>query len=192
MINLFPEIGGAAIASRIRPERRNIWKVVIGVFTVFTILTLYAFEVRWFNSTFEARSLILRSLGIGVLIGGIIAWQLLKHMDAGLEKVQIAIFIISLIALSMPLFGSLSNRLLSFQPIQMEPVEYVKTDVYGASRFGTIEGQVKADGYYTFIIRKDKIERIKTREALFLTHKRSDIVNLPVKKGFWAYEFVFL
>ena len=66
----------------------------------------------------------------------------------------------------MPLFASLSNRLLDFKPLELREVEFFEEVPFYASRYGIMEGeQIKPSGYYSFFFHEARLERIKNRSA---------------------------
>ncbi len=162
---------------------------ILGTLVIFLVAFLYAFEVKYFSNTFEAESLIWRSLAVGLLAGIIAGYFFSKPFNDGLEKLKLYIFSIVIALLLFPLLGSLSNRLLSFSPKQKIEVQLQSQEAYLQSRFGRVKTKKKKDGIFLFFVKDQKIERVKTKEILFPNSKQGDRVYIVTKKGFWGYEY---
>ncbi len=166
---------------------------VIGAAVLFSIITLYAFEVPWFSNTFNIKWLVGIALGIGLLCGIGLGWKMSRYGDEEMEKVAYVGLSLFVCLGVLPLFLSLSNRLLSPFPVVKEKVEFVKASAYIGSRFGVHKGQSsKEDGFHIFFIRNNRIERIKTRHKIFLGVSKGTIVELPIQRGLIGFEFVKL
>lgn len=162
---------------------------ILGTLVIFLVAFLYAFEVKYFSNTFEIKSLIIRSLIVGLLVGVSAGFYFSKRFNDGLEKLKIFIFFIVISLLLSPLLGSLSNRILSFSPKQKIEVELQSQEAYLQSRFGRVKTKNKKDGIFLFFVKDQNIERVKTKEILFPNAKKGDRVNIVIKKGFWGYEY---
>ena len=166
---------------------------VYGAILLFSVITLYAFEVPWFSNTFNIQWLVGIALGIGLICGAVLGWKMSKHGEEEMEKVAYVGLSLFVCLGVMPLFLSLSNRLLSPFPVVKEKVEFVKSSAYIGSRFGVHKGQSsKEDGFHIFFIRNNRIERIKTRHNPFVGISKGTTVELPVKRGLLGFEFVKL
>ncbi len=170
----------------------TIYLFYLGIFVLILVLfVLYGFEITHFNRTFQARQMALWSLVVGISLGLLISLRFIKTAEDVTEKVQIILIFTIGIATFMPLFASLSNRLLSFHDTKAIPVEFVESEAYVSGRFGLIEGEnIKPNGYRTYFYRDSKLQRVLTEEPLFPDAERGDTVNLSVKKGLWGIEFV--
>ena len=162
---------------------------ILGALSIFLVAFLYAFEVKYISNTFEVKSLILRSLLVGTLVGVAAGYFFSKSFNDGLEKLKLYIFFVVISLLLFPLLGSLSNRLLSFSPKQKIEVELQSQEAYLQSRFGRVKTKKKKDGIFLFFVKDQKIERVKTKEVLFPESKKGDRVYIVTKKGFWGYEY---
>lgn len=162
---------------------------ILGTLVIFLVAFLYAFEVKYFSNTFEAKSMIWRSLAVGVIAGIIAGYFFSKPFNDGLEKLKLYIFSIVISLLLFPLLGSLSNRILSFSPKQKIEVELQSQEAYLQSRFGRVKTKKKKDGIFLFFVKDQKFERVKTKEVLFPDSKKGDRVSIVTKKGFWGYEY---
>ncbi|MFK7774702.1 MAG: hypothetical protein AB8F94_21365 [Saprospiraceae bacterium] len=162
---------------------------ILGALSIFLVAFLYAFEVKYFSNTFEGKSLILRSLIVGTLVGIAAGYFFSKQFHDSLEKLKLYIFFIVIALLVFPLLGSLSNRLLSFSSKQKTEVELQSQEAYLQSRFGRVKTKNKKDGIFLFFVKDQKIHRVKTKEILFPGSKKGDRVYIVTKKGLWGYEY---
>lgn len=173
-------------------EKLSTKEYITGISIMILILGsifLYAFEIKHFNNTFGVKSLVIRSLLFGAMIGIGLGHYLSREISDSLERMKIYIFCTVLTAIFMPLLGGLSNRYLSFEEPQAIEVELFDQKVFGQSRFGNVKGQVNKDGYYIFIIKDQKIERLKTKNLVFLEAEKGGMIPIQVKEGFWGYDF---
>ena len=161
----------------------------LGAGIIFLVAFLYAFEVKHFSNTFEIKSLITRSLIVGLLVGIIAGYFFSKQFNDGLEKLKSYFFFIVISLLLFPLLGSLSNRILSFSSKQKTEVEFQSQAGYIQSRFGNINTKKDQDGIFLFFVKDQKIVRVKTKKFLFPDSKKGDRVHIVTKKGFWGYEY---
>ncbi len=157
------------------------------------LIVLYVLEFPFFSNTFGVKSLVLGSMLVGAMIGYLVAVQFQKKEYDLTERIQLFVFSMVLCAVFAPLFGSLSNRLLGSQIVQMHPFEFVEEVPYAQDRFGFMfDEEVKPDGYAVFFLRKGNPERVKTLESLFSEKERGEQIELPIKRGLWGFEYVDL
>ncbi|MEM6963762.1 MAG: hypothetical protein AAF573_03285 [Bacteroidota bacterium] len=164
---------------------------IVAILLVFGGIVLYVIEFRHFSNTFGVKSLILWALLLGAIIGIGLGYYFSKEISDSLERLKIYIFCTVLTTLLMPLLGGLSNRYFSLEKPKTINVELFDQKVFGQSRFGNVEGQIQKDGYYLFIVKDQKIERLKTKDLVFLDAQKGDTIAIQVKKGFWGYD-IFL
>ena len=160
---------------------------ILGTLFVLGCIVLYGFEFKHFSNTFGVKKLVLWSLAIGAIAGGILAYFVTKSYDDLLEKFQVYVFFVILTALLSPLVGSLSNRWLSFAEKEKIEVELVSQSTYTKSRFGNVK--TKKDGYFIFFVKGNKIERVKTKELFFPNVQAGDAISIFTRKGFWGFEY---
>ena len=161
------------------------------VFLLFGVIVLYSFELIHFSNTFRVKRLLLVALVLGLFTGTLAAVHYQKQFKEQMEKVVISVICVLVAVGVFPLLISLSNRLLTIKEPRREVVELFKEEPFGESRFGIIKGQpIKADGYYIFFIRDGQLERIKSKVPRFTGVEEGSIVELPIKKGLWGFEYV--
>jgi len=180
---------------RIKLKRHEYIRAIIIGFCVFAMLVIIAFEIKHFNNTFNVQSLVIASL-VFAIIGGVILSYILTKDQPEMElltKLQIWVAVIVLSMVVMPPMANLTNRLLTFRSIQEVPVEYIKSDAFFSSRFGQLQGeQMDVSGYHIFIIKDGNLKRIKTKTDPYEGVENGTQILLPVRKGFFGYDYVVL
>ena len=155
------------------------------------LVVLYVFELPYFHNTFSAINLVLWSLCLGLILGAFLAHRFSDSAQDLTEMIQIYVFFIVMCMIFMPLFGSLSNRLLDDERVELREVEFVDEVPFYSSRYGVLKGeQLEPTGYYCFFYHEAHLERIKSDRALFFEKKRGDNVEIFIKKGFWGFEYM--
>lgn len=160
--------------------------------TFILLIVLYVFEFKYFNLALGIKPLILGALLFGLLLGLFLGYRFRKSGTDLTERVQIYVFFVFLCVIFMPLFASLSNRLLSFNAIHQEEVEFVEQNASYSSRMGVIKGEhIKPNNYHSFFYRDNQLYRVKTKSPLFSPdQERGDRVSISVQKGLWGIEWV--
>ena len=191
MLDLISYLTGGS--NRIKLKKHEYLKAGFWAFVLLGVVVLYALEIKYFNNTFEIGQLAKRAILVGAVLGGLACGVMIRRnpeMEL-LLKFQLSTGILILAMLLMPLVASLTNRLLSFKSFQEVPVEVVKIEGFYSSRFGFEEGVMpEPDGYHIFFLHNGVLQRLKHKTNPFPTAKEGDQVNLPMKKGFWGYEYV--
>ena len=155
------------------------------------LIVLYVLEFKYFHNTFATSVLVFYSLLVGLIVGLILAYLFRASATDLTETVQIYVFFVSMCMIFMPLFGSLTNRLLDVSPLELREVEFVEEMPFYSSRYGLLEGEkMEPSGYYSFFYHEARLERIKTDRPLFFESKRGDNVEIFVKRGFWGFEYM--
>ena len=155
------------------------------------LIALYVLEFDWFNRTFHAKTLVLVSIIAGALLGLGLGYRFREKGEDLTGRVQIYVFFTVLCALFMPLFASLSNRLLSPYPEREVPVEFIGEEGYYANRFGLVKGEMpEPTGYYLFFYHEGELHRITNDRPLFPDQERGDTVRLNMRKGLWGVRYV--
>ncbi len=152
-------------------------------------LFLYGFEFKHLSNTFEGKSLVIRSLIAGAIIGTVIAYFFARKLTDTLDQFKMYTFFVILSIVFAPLFGSLSNRWLTSSPKEKVEVELETQEAYIKSRFGNVRS--KRDGIFLFFYKDKKLERVKTKRTLFPDSKKGDFVTINLQKGFWGYDVFY-
>lgn len=172
-------------------NNRSFWTALAVALGLLGLVTLYVLEFRYFDRTLHVGSLIGWSVTVGVLLGSALAYRFREKAGDLTERIQLFVFFIVLSALFMPLFGSLTNRLLSWRETRNVAVEFIDQEARYASRFGLMEEEkATPNQFFIFFYKGDELYRIKSDEPLFATAERGDTVPLPMKRGLWGYEVV--
>jgi len=186
MLEIPTPFGGG---NRIKLTAKEYIQAFLVVFLFIGSLFLYGFEFRHLSNTFEAKSLVIRSLIIGGIVGAIVAYFFAKNLKDPLDQFKVYTFFVILSIVFAPLYGSLSNRLLTFSPKEKVEVELETQEAFIKSRFGNVES--KRDGIFLFFYKNKKLERVKTKQHLFSNSKKGDVVTIKTQKGFWGYEVFY-
>jgi hypothetical protein len=168
------------------------WLAAFSTLLFFGVIVLYALEVGWIHRTLQGNLLVrygaLVGLLLGLPIGAIMAWKAKYAAD------RAPFFFAGLLGCLVlgPLSGSLSNRLpAADQPIVNTTVEVHLEEAYYSLRFGKIKGaRPKPDGYRAYFYYQDQLTKVQVTEPLFPGKRRGDEAILPLKTGFWGFEFV--
>lgn len=165
-------------------------KLLLLAVVLVAIPALYTFEINYLNRTLHAGRMMTVAFLIGLTIGILVGYRLQRKLADAVAKMRTYAACIILSALTLPLFVSLSNRLLSFRSTQRIQVEFVEESPRFANRFGAFENAIQPTSYSTFFYKNSELLKIQTSESLFPSAKRGDLVILPLKKGRWGFEFV--
>lgn len=172
---------------------KTILAVVGGILFIFSLIFLIASEIRWFENTFDSVRMAAYAAILGFLIGAGVAYRVAKKLSDSLDKVRATLAILIVLSILFPLAASITNRLLSSNPVHQEEVVLFKEIPYYSGRFGLPpKDQLQWTGYYIFVVRNDKIERLTAQKAHFLPEMAGQNVQIPIKKGFWGYDIAFL
>ncbi len=173
----------------------NFLKGIILLAVVAAIIYGYSVEVPYFTNTFGIRFLIFRA----VLLGGFLGWFANRFVyrqkgDDMTDRIQIALFFIVPSMIIAPLLALFTNHILSKKTeVHFEKVVFLKEIPLKMARFGVNKDALKnVDAVYTYFIRSEKQERIRSKHLLFKDIQEGSEVELPIKKGFWGFEFVEL
>lgn len=160
------------------------------VFALVGLIALYVLEFHWFQNTLNAKRLIWISLGVGFFISLGLAYLLTKNTKDSYDRLRISLMIIFIITLFSPLFGSLTNRILSFQETENQDVVFFAEK--RVSDFKLVDEEKSRKGYFVFFIRNGKTERAKSSNRLFKNIEKGTSIELPIKKGLLGFEIVCL
>jgi len=169
----------------------NKLQAALAVLVFFGLILLYVFEFQYFNRTLGVKRLVLGSVLIGLVLGGLAGLRWSRRGKDLTERLQRFFIPFLLIPLFMPLFGSLSNRLLSFRSYRTAPVEFVKEEGRYSDRYGAIRDQpIEPNRYYLFFYYRDEMYRVQYGESRFSNFQRGDTIQLRMKTGLWGAKIV--
>ena len=175
--------------NRIILTKKQYLQAFLGLFFFLGLIFLYAFEMTHLSNTFEAKGLVIRSLIVGALVGGLLGYFFSKKLTDTLDTFKMYTFFVILSIVFAPLFVSLSNRWLTFSPKEKIEVELETQAAYIKSRFGNVKSE--KDGFFLFFYKDKKLERVKTKRHLFPDSKKGDFVTINLQKGLWGYEVFY-
>lgn len=165
------------------------------IFILGAIIVGYTFQLTHFANTFEVRYLVFRAAFMGIFIGWLAHRFSKKEADVDMvDRVRNLLIYSFLGGVALPVLALYTNRAwASNAHLNNEKVIFLKETPLKTNRFGiSKDGAMKADAYYTYFIRKDKEERIRSRYPLFKNVESGTEIEIPIQKGFWGFEFVKL
>ena len=166
-------------------------QIFLGCGLFILLVWLYVLEFHWMQNTFEIKKLWLICSIFGMVIGFFSGKYFTKNKKDAIDKIRIFLMLIFAGAIIMPFFGSVVNRSLAFQSIENQTFEFLEQNAFAQERFGVLKDQeIKADGFYTFIIVNNLPFRIQSQKSLFPKAERGDLVEVPIKKGLLGFEVV--
>jgi hypothetical protein len=155
------------------------------------LITAYAAEFQVFANTLDAQDLVVKSLIWGLGVGLILSWQLTKFVEDTIDRLRLWTGCICMCTVFAPLFGSWANRLPAYRSSHEMQVEFFSEKPYAASRFGFFMGEkIETEGYYIFIFKDGKLERLKSKTTRFQGVERGKMIRLNVQKGIFGYEII--
>ncbi len=163
---------------------------IASVALVILVIALYVKEFDHFNRTLQggvlAHNAALTGMGVGMLLGGVLAWRISDADD------RLPAFFAPLFAglLLGPLAGSLSNRLCAAPEVISSEVEFHLEEMYYAELYGFLRGGRTDPGYRSFFYLNNRLYKVQTRQPMFDGKYRGDKVVLPLRHGFWGFDFV--
>jgi hypothetical protein len=167
------------------------WKAAFGTLLFFLFIWTYVKEFDHFNLMFRSKRLVIPALLIGGSSGLILGLYLQRAYRDTVVRLQIVMACLFALLVVAPLLASVSNRLLSRQPLRYEEVEFVQERAFFSSRFGAIKGESQMPtGFYLFFYYEGRLMRISLEKSYFETAEDGDLISIPVKKGFWGIDFM--
>jgi hypothetical protein len=167
------------------------WKAAFGTLLFFLFIWTYVKEFDHFNLMFRSKRLVIPALLIGGSSGLILGLYLQRAYRDTVVRLQIVMACLFALLIVAPLLASVSNRLLSRQPLRYEEVEFVQERAFFSSRFGAIKGESQMPtGFYLFFYYEGRLMRISLEKSYFETAEDGDLISIPVKKGFWGIDFM--
>jgi len=160
------------------------------VFLFVGLVALYVLEFHWLGNTFGVGRLLLYAFALGFLVSFGLSRRLTRKVESDYDKMRLSLLIIFIGTLFTPLFASLSNRLLSPYPVENRPFLFLEERP--VSDLKIIDEKNAPRGWFIFIMKDGKIERVKSSQRLFKDVEKGANVVLPVKKGLWGFEFAAL
>ncbi|MFT4663521.1 MAG: hypothetical protein ACI8YQ_003176 [Polaribacter sp.] len=191
MLDLMSYLSGGG--HRIKLKRHEYIRVGLITTAILLLILLISLELKHFNNTFEAKTMVLIAMFVGLLLGVFLSYKTTnenKKMET-LTKFQIWVALLICCTLVMPFLVSFTNRVLSFRGIEEVPVTFVQTEGFYADRYGLLDS-AEPDGYFLFVLKDDNLVRLKTRKNPFPNAKENKTVLLPLRKGFWGFNYADL
>lgn len=176
--------------NRAKLTKKEYTQGILGTIFLIILIVFYVKEFQYFSNTFQVKSLVIRSIIAGGIIGALIAFQAAKKYTNAHDKFTMYPFFMILLMVFAPFFGSMTNRVFSFQEKQNIEVIYHSKSIFAKSRFGFLKGEkITPNGGFLFFIKDQKIERVKTNVNYMPDAKEGDRISIVTRKGFWGYEY---
>ncbi len=151
----------------------------------------YLHEVPYFSNTFDMSYLFFRALILGALAGAALGWFVIKKVTDTSDRVPIFILCVVGCMVIFPLKASFINHFFAKNAPFTIKVSFQKEEPLRTSRFGIARnGVITADAFYVHFIKDGKMERIRSKNQSFQTVEKGQEIELPIKKGFFGFEFV--
>ncbi len=166
-------------------------KSILVVAVLLGIILGYVREVPYFSNTFEIRYLFFRFALLGILIGILIGWLLTKNATDKSDRLPIMLFSIIGALAVFPLLGVNTNH--SFaknDPLSIQVI-FQKEEPLRTSRFGVAKTTtLTVDAFYLYFVKAGEVDRIRTKTQSFRHVAPGQEIELPIKHGFWGFNFV--
>jgi len=178
------------------PEKTTpVWLEYAGyagiVFALLGLIVLYAMEFSHFSRMLHPGRLVLGSVVFAVALGAFLGYRFRHRADDLTERIQIYVFFILLSIFFIPLFGSLSNRLLAYRPVNVEEAELFRSEAYISRTFGLLEGEsIEPTGHNVYFIFENELYKVNVEDLWFEKAKEGDTIPLPLRRGFWGIRYV--
>ncbi|MDZ7876609.1 MAG: hypothetical protein U5L45_03015 [Saprospiraceae bacterium] len=166
-------------------------KSVIGVVLLFAGICGYAYEMRYFTNTFASSPLFFRGLVLGALVGLGVFFTYKSKVEDALERFQLAAFFILLGMLVFPFLSIWSNHFFAKETPLSTRVVFQREEPIRTGRFGIAKDKMpEIDGFYTYFLKNEALDRVRSKRQLFRGVAMGQEVELPIKHGFWGFDFV--
>ena len=135
--------------------------------------------------------LFFRALLIGGVAGFVVGRYLKDRTELPEERIGILVGCVIVGMVIFPLIAIISNRKISIgEPLSMK-VKYMRREQITTNRFGVIKNaQDNVDAVYTYFLKDNEPQRIRTKKVIFEDADKGTEVELPVKKGLWGFYVV--
>jgi len=163
------------------------------VLAVLGLIILYVQEFKHFSRLLNPGYLVWGAVIFGALFGAFWGYRFRQRAEDLTERIQIYVFFILISIFFMPLFASLSNRLLAYAPVQQEQAELFQANAYISRAFGLIEGEnTDPSGYNVFFVYQNELYKVSVEELWFETTEEGAQIPLPVQRGLWGVRYIKL
>ncbi len=163
--------------------------IAVGLF--FGVIYGYACETVYFTNTLNVFYLLSRAAVGGVLLGLIVFSFYKKNVDEGIERFQLGAFFALIGIVVLPYVAIFTNHFFAKSDPLSIKVIFQRDEAIRTGRFGISKGKLpEVDGVYTYFLKNLDLDRVRSKQPLFRGIESGTEVELPIKKGFWGYQFV--
>jgi ABC-type xylose transport system permease subunit len=153
----------------------------------------YASEVLYFSNTFGIQYLFFRALFLGAILGGINGWIFSKKMLDKEDKIPVFMLCLVACLAVFPLLAIKTNHGFAKNTPLSIKAQFIKEEPLITNRFGISKNsKVAVDAFYLYFTKDAKTERIRSKTQSFRTVEVGQDIELPIKQGFWGFDFVDL
>jgi hypothetical protein len=166
-------------------------KSIIAVALFFGVIYGYAHETLYFTNTFGISTLFFRGLVLGALAGLGVFFYYKRNATDVLERFQMATSLMLLGMLVFPFLAIWSNHFFAQETPLSTNVVFQYEEPIRTGRFGISKGKLpEVDGFYTYFLKESKSDRVRSKQQLFRGVALGTEVELPIKHGFWGFDFI--
>lgn len=166
-------------------------KVVVGICSFMVLIYLYVNEFDFIVNTINFQKLVIYALIIGALLVAILLIKFTKDLKL-FEKFMLVMASVVLLLILMPLFGSLSNRLLGDRHPQIRAYKLISIEARSEQPYGLLDSTlIQVDGHHALIQLEHDTTSFYLKNGVKYSHTE-DSIFLPIKRGFWGFTYVDL
>jgi hypothetical protein len=165
-------------------------KSALVLVALFAVILGYIREVPYFSNTFDIQHLFFRSLFVGLFVGVSLGLLAIKFVTDKADRTPVLVLSILTCVIVFPLLGIMTNHALAKNDPLSTKVLFEKEEPLRTSRFGVAKNStVTVDAFYVYFTKDYKTERIRSKTQSFRTVEAGQEIELPIKKGFWGFDF---
>ena len=169
----------------------KIVKSIIAVALLFGVIYGYSLETLYFSNTFDSFYLFFRGAAIGAIVGLACFFYYRKTATDGLERFQLGAVFVLLGMFVGPYLAMWSNHFFAKKDPLSINVIFQRDESIRTSRMGVMRGKLpEIEGFYTYFLKNNTTDRVRSKQQLFKGVESGGEVALPIKKGFWGFDFV--
>lgn len=168
---------------------------ILGGVFLLVLAWAYTTEYQYFDNTLNIKKLLLIAAciggGIGILFG-----LFFSRTDKGdtLTKVQTILFCLFVGVLTLPVVAAKTNRYFAVEIPTIRQFTFLKQVPVYSKPFGQTKMETFKPSYFLIYLKMGDSEsiRIKSTKEWLQNSDKGKTIDLPVKKGYWAYDIVIV
>ncbi len=167
------------------------WKQIFtswgAVLVFFAVLFICILEVPKLGNVFHVSGLLKIGAGVGLVLGGIIAFFLSKNVSDLTDRMKISTFVIVPCLILVPLLTCVINRLGSDDG-RMEEFEIFEVEKIGAEE-KNLTSQLKEGDYFIYVFHESELEKLRFND-LIAEPQKGQTINIKIRTGAFGWEWV--